>query len=227
MSWAIVAVAGATVVSGAISGKASKDAAKTAADASARSAENIQASVDRARRDVLQLSPQAQQSLLTGAQGAADIFGQAIPEQQRQLTAGNIAAQQTQQQGLQNVQSALLGLPQQGFQTQAVPFAQEAFQPQLLGDPRTFNLSGAEARLPTFQGLGNVAPLAVPVAPPTPAEQQQAAIAAGGGGFSGGNLGSTALGLADPSGITSAVDEKLFGGIGSKTISKIGKVFGF
>lgn len=217
MSWAAVAIGAGTIIGGVISSQASKDAADTAADASARSAEQIQGSIDRARRDVLQLSPQAQQSLLTGAQGAIDIFGQAIPEQQRQLTAGNIAAQQTQQQGFQNVQNALLGLPQQSFQTQAVPFAQQPFQPQIIGSPRTFDFSGAKATLPTFQGLGNIQPLAVPVTPPTPAEVQ-AAAAEGGGSFLGssgpGEFGvTTALGGGLLGGaIGREVDERLLGG---------------
>ena len=58
MSWFNVAVGVGTIVAGGISANASKDAANTAADASARSAEQIQGSVDRARRDVLQLAPQ-------------------------------------------------------------------------------------------------------------------------------------------------------------------------
>lgn len=169
MSWSAVATAGSAIIGGISSSQASDKAS----DAAKKSGQLVQAAADRARRDVLQLAPQAQQSLLTGAQGAFDILGQSIPEQQRQVSAGNVAAQQAQQRGLDNTTRALLGLPTLGFDAQAIPFANEPVEAQLTGTPQEFDLSGARTVLPTFQGLGNVQPLPTLAPPPTPQQQQR------------------------------------------------------
>lgn len=133
--------------------QASSKASKAQRDAS----KDIQAAATAARNDALRFFPLAKQELLTGAQGAFDIFGQAIPLQQQQLAAGNLAAQQTTAQGFNQAQAALLGLPTEQFQTQGVPFSQEPFLggQSLFGTPLEL-FPGGEARgsVPTFAGLG-------------------------------------------------------------------------
>lgn len=140
-----------------ISGIATDKAAGKASDAQLAAADVIKNAAQAARADILKLFPAAKQELLTGAQGAFDVFGQAIPLQQQQLSAGNLAAQQSAAQGFDQAQAALLGLPTQQFQAQAVPFSQDPFLggQSLFGTPQQFQGSGGEVGfLPTFAGLG-------------------------------------------------------------------------
>lgn len=111
MTWGNVAVAGATIVSGAMSADAAGDAADAASDAAGRSARQIADAARQARKDVFTQFPAAQQDLVTGASGAFDVFNQALGGQQQALGQGNLNAQGTIGQGFGQAQNALLGLP--------------------------------------------------------------------------------------------------------------------
>lgn len=145
-------IAGA-VVGGLFSSKAGGEASDAQRDA----AKQISAAATEARNDALRFFPLAKQELLTGAQGAFDVFGRAIPLQQQQLTAGNLAAQQSAAQGFNQAQAALLGLPTQQFQAQQVPFSEEPFLggQSLFGTPLNLFPGGRDTgSLPVFAGLG-------------------------------------------------------------------------
>lgn len=152
-----VIIGGATLISGYMGSEAAKDAADAGAESSERAIASQEKASALARQDIFRTFPQAQQSLLLGAQGAIDIFQQGIPEQQQQLAAGNLAAQRTIAQGLPQVQAALLGTGIQGFQPQGVPFGQERQKIDIIGDPTVTEFGdGTFVAQPTFQGLGNV-----------------------------------------------------------------------
>lgn len=148
------AIAGSAV----IGGITSERAGEKAASAQRQSAAAIQKAAQEARSDVSKLYPQAMQALLTGAQGAFDVFGRSIPLQQQQLTAGNLAAQQAVSGGFDRAQAALLGSPVEGFESSiaGVPFSEEPiFGGSIIGTPQNFELSGFNRGvLPTFAGLG-------------------------------------------------------------------------
>ena len=149
----------AIIGSAVIGGVASERAGSKAAKAQERSAESIERAAQIARQDVLNLFPQAQLSLLTGAQGAFDVFGKSIPLQQSQLQAGNLAAQQSVSDAFNQAQAALLGQPVTGFgeNVQGVsPYYSPVFTGSILGEPVPFFTpqSGATQNLPTFAGLG-------------------------------------------------------------------------
>lgn len=147
------AILGAAV----IGGVSAERAGKKGAEAQKEAAGDIQQAAQDARADVLKLFPASQQALLTGAQGAFDIFGQSIPLQQQQLAQGNLAAQQSTSQGFNQAQAALLGLPTQQFTPQGVEFSQEPFLggTSLFGTPQEFAFSGGETgQFPVFAGLG-------------------------------------------------------------------------
>lgn len=126
MSWVAVGAAVGVVGSGIISSRASKSAAETAAEGAERSGAQIERAADRARTDVLDFFPGAQQDLLAGAGAAGGLLAGGIGEQQRLLSAGNVGAQGTLQGGFGQVQNALLGLPvdQQAFAPQEIPLSQ-------------------------------------------------------------------------------------------------------
>ena len=105
------AIGGGALAGGYLSGEASKDAAEAGADASGRASQQVMDAANQARREVKQYIPAAQQDLLAGYSAAADIFGQALPEQQRLLSGGNLNAQQTTAGGYDQYKSALMGLP--------------------------------------------------------------------------------------------------------------------
>jgi len=128
------AIVGSALLSSRASGKAS-DAAAGAAD---RSAAQIAEAGKLAREDVLKFFPGAQEDLFAGAGGAFDILGGGVQEQQRALSQGNLAAQQTLGGGFGQIRSALLGLPvdQAGFAPQGIDFTaipQNPFAPQARG----------------------------------------------------------------------------------------------
>ena len=156
------AIVGGAALGGVIQGGAAKSAARTGAAAQRRASDAIQAAADRAREDVTTLFPQAQQSLLTGAQGAFDIFRTQLPEQQRLLREGNVAAQQSAAQGFDQARAALLGLPMGSFAAQDIPTSLDPFNIQdvsLVGEPRmTFLGEGAVVNQPQFLGLGRDVP---------------------------------------------------------------------
>jgi len=112
MSFVTAAAIGVgTAAGGYLAGEASKEAAKAGADASGRASAQVQAAADEARREAKQYIPAAQEDLLAGYSAAADIFGTALPEQQRLLSGGNLGAQQTTAGGYDQYRSALLGMP--------------------------------------------------------------------------------------------------------------------
>lgn len=156
-----IAVAG--VASGVASSRAAKSAAEAGAEGAALSGAQIQAGADRARGDVLNFFPAAQQNLLSGAGAAGDLLASGIGEQQRLLSAGNVGAQGTLQGGFGQVQNALLGLPvnQQAFAPKPIelsqipqnPLVQQAGQQALAGQP-------AQQPQGLFQNIADVQPAA-------------------------------------------------------------------
>lgn len=125
----------AAVVSGIASARASGRAADKAAEGAERSAADVQASGELARRDIERIFPQAKGDLLAGAASAADIFSQSVGEQQRLFTGGNVNAQNTLGQSFGNIQNALLGLPvdQSQFAAKDVTLSQPIANP--IGTP--------------------------------------------------------------------------------------------
>ena len=109
--WATGAKVVGTLAASHMASKSSKDAAKSGKKGSERAAQVTAESADKARRDVMNLFPSAQQDLLAGYSGAFDLVGQGIPEQQRLVSQGNLQAQQTTGQGFDQVRAALMGLP--------------------------------------------------------------------------------------------------------------------
>lgn len=73
--------------------------------------ELIERQTQRASRDVSKLFGSAEQNLLAGQQGAADVMGQMAPQQISALQQGNLNAQNQLLAGLPQMQNALLGLP--------------------------------------------------------------------------------------------------------------------
>lgn len=119
-------IAVGTVGAGILSSRAAKSAAETGAEGAALSGAQIQQAADRARTDVLDFFPAAQQDLLAGAGAAGGLLAGGIGEQQRLLSAGNVGAQGTLQGGFGQVQNALLGLPvnQQAFAPKSIELSQ-------------------------------------------------------------------------------------------------------
>ena len=108
MSWG--AVAGA-VVGGGIAAYGSKKAGEEAAEGQKEAASIIRKSAEEAKRSIFELVPISEANLQLGAQSALDIIGQTIPQQIGLARGGNIAAQQTLQSALPQMQNALLGRP--------------------------------------------------------------------------------------------------------------------
>ncbi len=142
MTWGLVAVAGATVVSGVVSSRSAKKAAKAGEKGSERSADAIEFAADRARDDVFDFFPSAQQDLLAGAGAAGDILTGGVSEQQRLLSAGNIAAQNTLGQSFQTQKAALLG-------TEAPIFTNSSSQQQ--ASPHQIRVQEILSQDPAFQ----------------------------------------------------------------------------
>ena len=131
MTWGAVAVGVGTLGAGIASSRAATSAAEAGAEGAERSAAQVQAAADRARGDVLDFFPTAQQDLLAGAGAAGDIITQGIGEQQRLFSGGNIGAQGTLGAGFGQVQNALLGLPvdQQAFAPRPIELSQPLVNP--------------------------------------------------------------------------------------------------
>jgi len=161
-------IAVGTVGAGILSSRASAQASDVAAEGAERSGAQIQAAADRARTDVLDFFPSAQQDLLAGAGAAGGLLAGGIGEQQRLLSAGNVGAQGTLQGGFGQVQNALLGLPvdQQAFAPKSIelsPIPQNPLAQTIQQNPAAQQaLTGP----PTAQEQANFANL-------TPQQQQQ------------------------------------------------------
>lgn len=161
------AVIGGTALLGAASSRsASKRAAEASGEASDAAIFAAKEARDQARADLFKLFPAAQQNLQAGFQGAADIFGQAIPQQANVFQQGNVAAQQQIAQGLPQFQNAILGNP--------VDFSQ--FQPTQLQQP---DFGFLQAQVPQA-----VDPFAPVMGPQQDIAPQQNTFPIFGGGFS-------------------------------------------
>ena len=106
-------------------GGAEKRAAKDVVKGVESGQDLIRQGTQEARQGIQNVFPAAQQALQGGFQGAANIFGQAIPQQANVFQQGNVAAQQQIAQGLPQFQNAILG--------RAIDFGQ--FQPTTLQQP--------------------------------------------------------------------------------------------
>lgn len=106
-------------------GGAEKDAARKQVQGFEAGQDFIRQGTQEARQDIKTINPFAQQALQQGFQGAANIFGQAIPQQANVFQQGNVAAQQQIANALPQFQNAILGSP--------VDFSQ--FQPTQLQQP--------------------------------------------------------------------------------------------
>jgi len=151
-------------------GGAEKDAAKAQQAGIEAGQQFIREGVEQARGDIENIFPFAQQALQGGFQGAADIFGQAIPQQANVFQQGNLAAQQQIAQGLPQFQNAILGnqvdfsqfqpvqlqqpdfsfLQNQQFQTQN-PFA----QPEQIVGPQPPQFGNGNVQQAPFAGKFN------------------------------------------------------------------------
>jgi len=110
-------------------------------------AELVRQQSERARQDVLSIFPAAQQARQAGFQGAADIFGQVIPQQAEVFQRGITSAQDVLQGGLSAFNNAILGLPQDLSSTG--PLGQPA-------QPFDINLGFAQQQLPQVQTAGQL-----------------------------------------------------------------------
>ena len=165
MTWGLVAVAGATLVTGVSASRSAKKAAKAGEQGQERSAAAVEFAADRARDDVMDFFPSAQQDLLAGAGAAGDIISGSVGEQQRLLSGGNLAAQSTLGQTFQTQKAALLGTAAPTFaspvQQQSPPgFAQaapdqrvEAFLPKNVAPTLTPQQQTAQQQLSQQPGF--------------------------------------------------------------------------
>ena len=108
-------------------GGAEKRAAKDIVKGQEAGQDFIRQGTAQARGDIQNIFPMAQQALQGGFQGAANIFGQAIPQQADVFQQGNVAAQQQIAQGLPQFQNAILGRPVDFGQFQPVQLQQPDF----------------------------------------------------------------------------------------------------
>jgi len=90
-------------------GGAERRAGDIQADSFREGQDILRESAARAESQVLPLFGAAQENLLTGAQGALDIFGRTAPAQIEAAQGGNLTAQQTLLAGLPQFQNAILG----------------------------------------------------------------------------------------------------------------------
>ena len=171
MTWGMVAVAGASIVGGAISANASKKAANKASDAADRSASQIADAAKVARNDVMTQFPQAQQDLMAGAGGAFNLFNQSMRGQQNAVSQGNMNAQNTVGQGFGNIQNALLGLPVNQELYQAKGIAPTANSSNPFGQ-----FQGGFTNLQNLRDAENVRQMSM--------EEEAVKRGGGGGGFS-------------------------------------------
>lgn len=110
--------------------------------ANKRAQQFIEEKAAEARADALALFPGFEQNVQAGAQGALDIFGQAVPQQLGAFQTGNVGAQQALLAGLPQIQNAILGRPVDlsGLQAQQLPV----------------DLGFAQQQLPQFQSAADL-----------------------------------------------------------------------
>lgn len=123
-------------------GGAEKKAAKAQTQALEKGQVITREGTERARSDLFNLFPAAQQNIQQGFQGALDVFGQSLPAQADVFQQGNVAAQQQLLAGLPQFQNAILG--------GNVDFSQ--LQPTQLQQP---DLSFFQQQLPQLQAEPN------------------------------------------------------------------------
>lgn len=124
-----------------------------------REAQRLQReATDQARADINRLFPVAQQNLLTGAQGAMDVFNQITPQQMQVMQQGNMAAQQALLAGLPQMNNAILGMPvdysgftAQQFATPQFNFSMPNFN-QNYGPPANAQQQTQQQAMQTPQG---------------------------------------------------------------------------
>lgn len=112
----------------------SDDSAQRAqSSANAATQQYIEQQTAQARQDVLGMQPGIDQTRQAGFQQALDVFGQAIPEQQRLYEQGNIQAQQALLSGQPDFANAILGLGtgMNAFAPQSMAPQQSMFQQQI------------------------------------------------------------------------------------------------
>jgi len=127
-------------------GGSDDSAQKAQTRANKQAAELIAEKAAEARTDVLALFPGFEQNVQAGAQGALDIFGQAVPQQLGAFQAGNVGAQQTLLAGLPQIQNAILGrnVDLSGLQAQQLPVDLGFAQQQLPQFQSATDLLGAQ-----------------------------------------------------------------------------------
>jgi hypothetical protein len=137
-------VAAGGAVLGAITGDRSSSRATDAqSDSEARALEFQRQASEQARNAAIPLFQSARDNSRQGFQGALDVLGQSIPQQLSMLQEGNVNAQNTLGQGLQQQQNAILGNP----------ISNEAFQPQSLSP---FDMSMFQQQLPELDSLESI-----------------------------------------------------------------------
>ena len=192
-------VAAGGAVLGAITGdRASSRATDAQSDSEARALEFQRQASEQARNAAIPLFQSARDNSRQGFQGALDVLGQSIPQQLSMLQEGNVNAQNTLGQGLQQQQNAILGNP----------ISNEAFQPQTLSP---FDMSMFQQQLPELDSLESIlnpqAAIDTTVVGPFPPN----------GSGSGGSFGSGAFGnaneFANPHGsnLQNQINETQFG----------------
>jgi len=114
-------------------GGAEKKAAKVQREGIERGIAANDIAVNRARKDLGELFPQARQDVQRGFQGALDVLGQTLPAQTQAFQQGNVGAQQTLVNALPQIQNAILGgqIDLSAFQPQRIGIDTGIFQQQL------------------------------------------------------------------------------------------------
>ena len=123
-----------------------------------------------ARKDAIPLFQSSQENALQGFQGALDIFGQTVPQQQQVFQGGNVAAQNALLSGLGQQQAAILG-------QQLNP---NALQAQTLNLP---DISTFQQQLPEFTSINES--LGIFSGPQQFTQNQPNQVPGGFGGFGG------------------------------------------
>jgi hypothetical protein len=138
----MVAVAGASVIGAGLNAHSNSQAAKAQARASQSAAGEVKDATTQARDDLFKLFPASQDALSTGYKGAADMYGQSVPQQANIFQQGNVAAQQQILAGMPQFQNAILGGQVDYSQFQPTELQQPDFnflQNQEFTAPEPFN----------------------------------------------------------------------------------------
>jgi len=114
-------------------GGAEKKAAQATERGLERSIEAMRVGADRARGEIMDLYPAAEESMRQGSQGALDVMGQFLPQQANVFQQGNMNAQGQLAAGLPQIQNALMGgaVDYSQFQPQQINFDRGVFNQQL------------------------------------------------------------------------------------------------